>query len=282
MLSECLKPSIHRMGGKAFMCQWLCQYVPKHITYVEPFAGAAHLLFAKTPSKVEVINDLDGYLIDFFRTIKDREKRLKLVETLQYMPYSRSLWNEIRSKWKAGDIPQDEIERVSWWYYLNRTCFGGDQQSGGFAVPSTTGRNPVQSFRNAVTGLNAVAERLRHVCIESLDFQECIRRYDSIQTLFYADAPYLDAGHYYGKDFNHKDHHVLAKLLHEVKGKAMVSHYANRLYDELYKGWHRYESSSFKGSHKSEGEEKPKTVECLWTNFEAKKTQKVLFQGMNL
>lgn len=59
----------------------------------------------------------------------------------------------------------------------------------------------------------------------------------------------------------------------------MITHYQNGLYDELYKGWNRYEYQSFKGSHKSTGESKPKTVECLWTNH-SEPGQKTLFAGM--
>ena len=67
-----------------------------------------------------------------------------------------------------------------------------------------------------------------------------------------------------------------------VKGKVMVSHYANVLYDDLYTGWRRFEYSSFKGSHKSECEEKPKTTEVLYCNFKPVGQNRSLFQGMNL
>ncbi len=278
MTIGCLKPPIHRMGGKSLLTGWLCQHVPRHRLYVEPFAGASHLLFAKTPSRVEVANDIDGSLIGFFRVVKDPEKRRKLVETLQYMPYSRSLWNEIRSQWKAGNIPGNEVERVSQWFYLNRTCFGGDQKRGGFAVPSVTGRNPAQSYFNAIDGLEGIAGRLRGVTIECLDYADCIKRYDSPETLFYCDPPYLDAGHYYGKDFTQENHHRLSEILHGVKSRVMVSHSANGLYDDLYAGWRRFESSSFKGSHKSEGEEKPKTTEVLYCNFKPVGQNRSLFQ----
>ncbi|HLG29440.1 MAG TPA: DNA adenine methylase, partial [Candidatus Brocadiales bacterium] len=245
---------------------------------VEPFCGAGHLLFSKESSQVEVLNDIDSHLIGFFELLKDDTKRSKLIQTLDNMLYSRRLWQEIRSRWKAGNIPQDEIERASWWFYLNRTTFSGDQKRGGFAIPSTTSRNPVQSFRNAVDSLKAIAERLRNVCIENLDYQECIRRYDSKDTLFYCDPPYLNTEHYYGNTFTQDNHRTLFELLHGIKGHVMVTHYQNSLYDDLYKGWHRYEYQSFKGSYKSEGEEKPVTVECLWTNFESK--QRGLFDAM--
>ena len=174
-----LKSPVSRFGGKYYLTGWIAQYIPKHTLYCEAFCGAGHLLFSKIPSPVEVINDIDGYLIGFFELLKDDTKRSKLIQTLDNMLYSRRLWQNIRSRWKAGNIPVDEIDRVSHWFYLNRSCFSGDQKRGGFAVPSTTGRNPVQSFRNAIEGLDDVAERLRNVCIENLPYDECIKRYDS-------------------------------------------------------------------------------------------------------
>ena len=275
-----LKSPVSRFGGKYYLTGWLSQYIPEHTCYVEPFCGAGHLLFSKGSSPVEVLNDIDSHLIGFFELLKDDTKRSKLIQTLDNMLYSRRLWQDIRSRWKQGNLPQDEIERAAWWYYLNRTTFSGDQKRGGFAMPSITGRNPVQSFRNAVDSLKAIAERLRNVCIENLDYQECIRRYDSKDTLFYCDPPYLNTAHYYGNTFTQDDHCTLFELLHGIKGQAMVTHYENELYNELYKGWNKYTYQSFKGSHKAAlGTEKPVTVEALYCNFEPVKTRG-LFDAM--
>ena len=276
-----IKSPISRFGGKFFIADWLARHIPKHNFYCEPFCGAGHLLFAKKSSQVEVLNDINGSLTGFFKLLKDDTKRSKLIQTLDNMLYSRRLWQEIRSQWRQGDIPRDEIERSAQWFYLNRTCFSGDQERGGFAVPSTTGRNPVQSFRNAVDCLKAIAERLRNVCIENLDYQDCIQRYDSETTLFYCDPPYWDSEHYYGDSFSHEDHHRLAELLHGIKAQVMVSHYSNELYDELYQGWNRYEYASFKGSHKADpGTEKPFTLECLYTNFETVKNRSLFNENV--
>ena len=267
-----LKLPVNRIGGKYFLANFLSQHIPEHTLYCEVFAGASHLLFSKSPSPVEVINDIDGYLMGFFQVIKDDAKRQKLIQTLNNMPYSRKLWQAIRMQWKENKLPEDEVERVSWWYYLNRTCFSGYQERGGFAVPSVTGRNPIVSFRNTIDNLDAVAERLRNVCIENLNYGECIQRYDSPETLFYCDPPYFDAEYYYGKgNFTVQDHYGLAGLLNGVKGRGMITHYANNLYDELYAGWNRFEYSSFKGSSKAlPGAEKPRTTEVLYCNFEPK------------
>ncbi|MBM2834977.1 MAG: dam 1 [Candidatus Brocadiaceae bacterium] len=139
-----VKSPVNHMGGKYYLTSWLSQHIPAHVCYIESLSGAGHLLFSKSPSQVEVLNDIDSHLIGFFELLKDDTKRSKLIQTLDNMLYSRRLWQDIRSRWKQGNLPQDEIERVSWWYYLNRTTFSGDQKRGGFAIPSTTGRNPVQ------------------------------------------------------------------------------------------------------------------------------------------
>jgi len=187
-----LKSPVNRIGGKYYLAGWLSEMIPSHVLYCEPFCGAGHLLFSKTPSPVEIINDIDNYLVNFFMVIKDHEKRQKLIEILEYLPYSRSLWQEIRKNWKQGNLPQDEIERASQWFFLNRSTFAGDQKRGGFALPSVTGRNPAQSFRTAINAFEDIARRLRNVTVENLTYQECIERYDSPETFFYVDPPYLN------------------------------------------------------------------------------------------
>jgi DNA adenine methylase len=197
-----------------------------------------------------------------------------MMKGLNETPYSRSVFQSLKHS-----EPENEIEKAVKYFYLCRTSFAGDIKRGGFAVPSTTGRNPVQSFRNAVDSLDIIADRLKNVTIECLDYEECIRRYDSPESLFYVDPPYLNSEHYYGKDnFTLQDHYELSELLHGIKGQAMVSHYKNPVYGELYKDWNRYEYKSFKGSHKAKpGTEKPVTVECLYTNFEPQIKTRSLF-----
>lgn len=280
MTTGCLKSPITRLGGKSYLFSWLSGFIPPHRVYCEPFCGAAALLFGKTPSAVEVLNDIDSHLVTFFRVIREPETRQALVDRLMFMPYSRALWQEIRTRWKQGIIPGDSVQSAAEWFYLNRSTFSGDQRRGGFAVPSITGRNPAQSYFNAVDGLEGIAGRMRGVTIENLDYQECIRRYDSPGTLFYCDPPYLNTEGYYGKgNFALQDHHALAKFLHDAKGNAMITHYQNGLDEELYQGWNKYTFESFKGSSKaSSGESKPKTVEGLWTNFEPPLRNKSLFR----
>ncbi|MBZ0241981.1 MAG: DNA adenine methylase, partial [Bacteroidales bacterium] len=183
-MKTALKSPVNRIGGKYQLTGWLSQYIPQHVCYIEPFAGAGHLLFSKRPAPVEVLNDIDGNLIAFFQVVRDAKKRQRLIETLENMPYARSLWQDIRTRWKAADLPEDEIEKASEWFYLNRSTYGGDMATGGFAMPSITGRNPAQSYQSAIGGLEHVAGRLRGVTVECLDYTEVIRRYDSPDSFF--------------------------------------------------------------------------------------------------
>jgi DNA adenine methylase len=269
------------MGGKYYLTGWLSEKIPEHVCYVEPFCGAGHLLFDKRHSAVEVLNDIDNHLVNFFRVIQVPEKRQALIDRLAFMPYSRSIWREVRTRWKQGDIPHDEIEQAAEWFYLNRTTFSGDQRLGGFACPSITGRNPAQSYFNAIDGLEAVAQRLRGVTLECLDFQEVIQRYDSPDTLFYCDPPYLDADKYYRDYFSLEDHRKLSEILHSIQAKAMISHYECATYNELYMCWNKYIFRSFKGSSKSNtGQEKPKIQEVLYTNFKPPLKNRSLFNAL--
>lgn len=248
------------------MTRFLLGYIPEHTTYAEPFAGGAKLLFAKEPSKIEILNDMDDNLVNLYRIIQNSEKRQKLINFLNETPFSRSIFRA----WKYGnETTPDDIEKAARYFYLCRASFAGDVHRGGFACPSKgTGRNPAQTFRTSIETFESVAKRLRNVTIECLDYADCIRRYDSPGSLFYVDCPYYGSEFRYGNTFTERDHYTLSDILHSIKGKAMVSHYQCDTYNQLYHDWQRYEYLSFKGSHKSiGGETKPRTKENIFINW---------------
>lgn len=64
------KPIIPWMGGKSRLAKDILPLFPQHTCYVEPFAGAAALFFKKEPSKAEVLNDVNGDLVNLYRVVK--------------------------------------------------------------------------------------------------------------------------------------------------------------------------------------------------------------------
>ena len=72
-----MKTPISYYGGKQTLLRHMLPLVPEHSTYTEAFAGGAALYFAKQPAEVEVINDINQNLVNFYRVLKDDFSSLK-------------------------------------------------------------------------------------------------------------------------------------------------------------------------------------------------------------
>src|SRR4051794_21454863 len=71
-----LNSPIKWVGGKSRLRKQIISLLPPHTCYVELFAGAAWVLFGKPPSNVEVLNDIDQDLVNFFRVVKEKPEEL--------------------------------------------------------------------------------------------------------------------------------------------------------------------------------------------------------------
>jgi DNA adenine methylase len=171
-------------GGKRALVRRLLPLIPAHKNYIEVFAGSAKLLFAKEPSQLEVINDLNGDLITFFRVAKHRPA--ELAERLEHECIHAARFRELLARPRPGD----ELDQALRFVYLTWWSFGGKGES--FARCSATNpkrRRPLDTVR---TLLDQCATRLARVLIEQQDFAEILARYDSRETFFYLDPPYVE------------------------------------------------------------------------------------------
>jgi len=158
--------------------------IPAHRNYVEVFAGSAKLLFAKQPSDLEVLNDANGEVTNFFRVAKHRSA--ELAERLALECIHAGRFKELASK----PDQVDEVDRALRFAYLVWYSFGG--QGGHFARASAenpTVKRPLDSVREL---LQKTAERLSRVLIEQRDYAEILDRYDGPDTFFYLDPPYIE------------------------------------------------------------------------------------------
>lgn len=117
----------------------LLPLIPPHKIYVEVFGGGASLLFAKEPSPVEVYNDLDSGLVNFFRVLRDPGKFEKFYRKVCFTPYSREEYCFCRDTW--GEC-KDDVERAYRWFVVARMSFSGKFGLRGFLV-----RNRRQKLR---------------------------------------------------------------------------------------------------------------------------------------
>lgn len=226
-------------GGKSKLADDIIRLMPQHKCYVEPFGGGASVIAAKAPVLYEVYNDIDGDVVNFIMVI--REDADRFTRAVGSLPYSRKLYEQ----WKKEPWPEDDFERALRWFYLNRSGIAkgnADRTTGWRHSPQI---NVARSFHNAAARVKEFSERMRYVQIECRGFREIIRVYDTPDTFFYVDPPYIGREDCYAGGFTEQDHRDLAGLLSNIKGQVIVSYYDDALLLELYDGWHRTELTGY-------------------------------------
>lgn len=224
-------------GGKGKYAEHIINKMPAHKVYVEPFGGAAHVISQKPPIGHEVYNDIDGNVVNFLLVARSNPKELQ--KACESLPYSRQLYES----WKKEHLPRDPFEKAVRWFYLNRS---GISKGNADEVPQTGWRNSTKSNQNPARGylgacsiIESFAKRMQGTMIEHLDFRSIIEKYDSKETLFYVDPPYIGREKFYAGGFTKQDHIDLASLLNKVNGKVILSYYDDQLLHELYPNWER-------------------------------------------
>lgn len=170
------------LGGKRLLRKRVIDLFPEHKCYVEVFGGGAWVLFGKEPSSVEVLNDIDGELINFYRIVKCCHHELLL--ELQWDLVSREYFSKLKREEPNPDC--SNVLRAKRFFYLIKASFGG--QGGNFGV--TPSAKPKLNLVEVDTVIQKAHDRLKRVTIEQLDFEPLITRYDRDYTLFYLDPPY--------------------------------------------------------------------------------------------
>lgn len=207
-------------GGKGRKAEWIIDKMPPHTCFCDVFGGSGAIIYNKPPSGNEVYNDRNEDLVQFFRVLRNRED--ELVEFLQAVPYSRSLYSEWVEDFYTGYRPDDPVERAARFFMLRYAQFAGDiSRKNGFKVRAK--RSPARTFDNARNRIHELADRFSQVIIENRDYSEILRDYDDtdVDVLFYCDPPYVGTEGYYSGEFDHKS---FVDQLHKVDSDWMVSY----------------------------------------------------------
>ncbi|APY32528.1 DNA adenine methylase [Salmonella enterica subsp. enterica serovar Apapa] len=208
-------PIVPWIGGKRRLAKHILPLFPAHTCYVEPFCGAAALYFLKVPSKTEVINDINGELVNLYRVVKHHLE--EFVRQFKWALVSRQIY-----KW-LQDTPKEtltDIQRAARFYYLQKQAFGGKVADHTFGTSTTSA--PRFNLLRIEEELSMAHLRLSRTLIEHLDWYQCIERYDRPHTLFYCDPPYWGTEGY-GVDFPIGNYIRMAALARSIKGKMIIS-----------------------------------------------------------
>jgi DNA adenine methylase len=259
-ITRVTKCPLRYYGGKWRISKWIQSHFPSHTTYVEPFAGAASVLLTKDPAPIEVLNDLDGDVVNFFEFL--RSKTDELIRLIQLTPFSRL---ELRKAWLPTQEPIERARRfyVRSWQGRQPTAPTARASGWRFQRNDNRGTDYLTQW-NQTDHLWTVAFRLKKVLIECDEATSIIQRYDTPNTLHYVDPPYVaetrsqswsDCG--YRHEMNHEQHTELAEVLNEIQGMAILSGYETELYQDLFSGWECKKIKTLNGVAKD-------VIECLW------------------
>ncbi|KPM55650.1 methyltransferase [Frankia sp. R43] len=272
-----MKSPLPYYGSKGRLAPWIADLLPAHQVYVEPFCGSAAVLFAKNPAPHEVMNDLDGNVVTFFRVLRERTE--ELVRACRLTPYARE---EYRAASLDEDV--DDLERARRLFVRATQSFNAAGLCAGRSASWSNGRrkgcsSQAVTVRDVADRLDEVAERLRTVVVENRGAEHAIRTYDGPDTAFYVDPPYLgstrsslSAGtnrHSIDYRFDmpgEDDHRALAKVLNACEGAVLLSGYDSDLYADLYAGWWKASVAVDRPSARRPGAAGASAVEVLWSN----------------
>ena len=188
------KAAFGYFGSKLRLARQILSYFPPHNCWVELCCGSAALTMAKKRAYIEVINDLDGDVVNVFRQLRDSGD--ELIRAIELTPYSREEFSA--SLGDAGEV--DDLERARKFLVRAMMAVNGvlGQGLGGFSHSNSYARGGrearVNRWVNYPERLEAVALRLRDVRIENRDAIELLKMFSNRPaTLVYIDPPYLTA-----------------------------------------------------------------------------------------
>lgn len=211
-------------GGKYKSLKHILPELPYRKSYISVCGGSGVDLINRRPSELEVYNDRYGGVVAFYRCLRDFDKRQKLIERLKCVVHSREEFVWCANTWENCT---DDIERAARWYYMLRLSFASIGRNFG---RSTAGPNSMGiKYWKSLKLFPIVGQRFQHVQIENLDAIQCIRDYDTFDSVFYVDPDYQDTT--IGLYQHGVDHKHLLDTIFLSKGFFAVSGYPNNLYD---------------------------------------------------
>jgi DNA adenine methylase len=204
-------------GGKSRLApQLLPLFDNPHTTYVEPFAGAAAMLFLRPePAKAEVLNDINGELVNLYRVVKHHLD--ELIRQFRWQLVAREEFQQLQA---SPPHTLTDIQRAARFFYLQKVAFGAKVTGQSFGV--VTDGPPRLNLTRLEEDLSMAHLRLARVTIEHLPWAACIARYDRPGTFFFCDPPYWQTEGY-GVEFGMDQYEALAASMLGLKGRALLT-----------------------------------------------------------
>ena len=255
-----LKTPVTYYGGKQCLAGAINKMIPAHAVYCEPFAGGAAVFFRKKPCKVEILNDTNKELMNFYEVVKNNFEELN--KKVQTTLYSRDLFRQASVIYNNSDMFSSIDRAWALWVLSYQSYHSIIESAWGY---ETEGRSVSRTF-NKKNQFKDLIGRLDNCVLECADANYIIKAYDRIKTFFYVDPPYYNSnmGHYDG--YSLEDYTELLETLSKIKGKFLLSSYPSEILDKYIseQGWitKTHETSLFTSKTRK------KKVEVFTANYD--------------
>lgn len=225
-------------GGKGKQLGDLLPLIPQTKIYVEPFGGGCSVLLNKERSEVEVYNDLDDALVNLFETIRDADRFAEFQRLVDLMPYSRASFEECLS---FEGIADPVRRAVAFYTVLGQSISGKRLARKGDWARGRMDNLAARWFAKQEK-LVHIHERVKGIQIECRDALDILQEWDTDDTTFYCDPPYIletrKKKKYYAIEPGDDYHRQLVDVLLNVRGAVVLSGYDHPIYLRLAEeGW---------------------------------------------
>lgn len=218
-----MKSPLRWIGGKSKLYNKIISIMPEHKCYVEPFAGGLWILLNKPKARVEVANDINKELVNFYRVLQNNYNELK--EKFKFAISSREIFDEYLNMTACEIIKMSNVDRATRFLYLNRCSYSGRMTSYGFSNSRRSNLCTITDDFDEI--IRQVHYRIKDIYIECGDYQKLVKRYDKRldakekqSILFYFDPPYDGVYDYEGNSINYED---FSRALYTMKSNWILS-----------------------------------------------------------
>ncbi len=228
---------LHYPGSKWSMASWIISHMPDHKTYLEPFFGSGAVLFNKSKSPIETVNDLDSSVVNLFKVIRDNPE--ELAYKIRFTPLSREEYYLSYEKPTGEDVEDARRFLVRCWQAIGGKT---SDKTGWRSLISSNGPDTAKDWGRLPDKLLMVTNRLKQIQIENQPAGKLIERYKRSDVLIYADPPYIletRTKRHYKHEMDIDGHIDLLKQLSHHPGPVLLSGYNHDLYNDYLKGWHK-------------------------------------------
>jgi DNA adenine methylase len=275
--SDEVKSPLKWHGGKFYLANRIVSLIPKNATqYIEPYGGSLAVLLERNPENcAEIVNDLNGALINFWWILKDDIAYKQFERTVNATPFSEAEFKRAYGRFYNGKMYADVVERAVDFFVVCRQSRAGCFKD--FATITRSrirgGMNEqVSAWLSAVERLPEVHARLKRVLILNRDALEVITSQDSPDAFFYLDPPYhsdtrASIGQYGDNEMSDSKHEQLLNVLSTIQGKFILSGYRCELYDRYSDKCNWYRMDIDMPNNAAGGDVKRIMTESLWMNY---------------